>query len=94
MEHLDLSENYWMVQAGHRDSSWWIRGTDEPDRLALQSAYENQTQGVREHPRIGEAFVDAPAILIGGVPVFLSTARWWVSIRRLSQSVVDSAIRL
>lgn len=96
MTHSELMNNPFVVQAGHRDSSWWLRlGGGGGDRLAIQWAWANQIQNTILESR-GGASLDEPVVLIGGIPVMLETALMWVraSERYLAQAIVDAAPRL
>lgn len=99
LTHVELGLDDILVQDGHRDSAFMLeslRSESSPeriDRLALQHAFENQIQGrFEESLLVGSA--DSPAILIGDVPVFLSTTQIWVAQGKLDTDVVRNAIRL
>ena len=71
--HSELINNPDVWEAGHISSDK-LGG----NRLMIQSAWENQVQNISvEHPRVGGAVLDNPAIEVGGLPVAKSTVTWW-----------------
>ena len=62
------------------------------DRLMIQSAWENQVQNISvEHPRVGGAVLDNPAIEVGGFPVAKSTVLWWEQVGKVPSGTAARA---
>ncbi len=74
LTHAELADAPDLVQMGHIGSNN-LGGTE---RLMLQDAWENQFQNLTiEHPRIGGAVAEQPAVDIGGIAVSRRTAQTW-----------------
>jgi hypothetical protein len=84
--HANLIENPDVWEAGHILSDK-LGGV----RLMIQSAWENQVQGLTVERLVGVGVLDNPAIGIGGLAVAKSTAGWWESLGWLVPGTVERA---
>jgi RHS repeat-associated protein len=84
--HANLIDNPDIWEAGHIMSDK-LGGT----RLMIQTAWENQVQGLTIERIVGAGVLDNTAIDIGGVAVARSSAQWWEDIGWLPRGTVANA---